>query len=61
MKPGYKTTEFWLTLIATVTGAVGSIANPEVFGRYGPAMIIASNLIYTISRSYVKGKTHELK
>mgnify|MGYP001571118399 CR=1 FL=1 len=58
MKPGYKTTEFWLTLVVTVTGVIGSIADPTVFGKWGPALVAIANVGYLISRSYVKGKTN---
>jgi len=56
MKPGYKSTEFWITAILTCAAAVGSMlpeGTPE-------AKIVASILAgaaalgYTISRGIVK-------
>ncbi len=56
MKPGYRTTEFWITLILTCVAAAGSMlpeGTPE-------AKIVASILAgaaalgYTISRGIVK-------
>ena len=55
MKTGYRTTEFWLTALVTVAGAVSSIANPEVFGKWGIVAAAISQAIYTIGRSYAKG------
>lgn len=58
MTPGYKTTEFWLSLIAVVLGAVltsgalpqGGIASQIV----GGAMAVLGALGYTASRTQVK-------
>jgi len=54
MKAGYKTTEFWLTSLITVAGAVSSIANPEIFGKWGIIASAVAGAIYTIGRSIAK-------
>jgi hypothetical protein len=57
-KPGYKTTEFWLALAATVVGAAfASNAFPsESSGDklLGLAAIVLASLGYTVSRTMVK-------
>lgn len=59
MKAGYKTTEFWLTSIVTLAGAVSSIANPEVFGKWGIIASAITGAIYTIGRSVAKSGNHQ--
>jgi len=54
VKAGYKTTEFWLTSLITVAGAMSSIANPEVFGKWGIIAAAITGAIYTIGRSVAK-------
>ena len=53
VKPGYATTEFWLTVITnliTVVGALEGVINPETM-----AIILAVlNGVYGILRSLVK-------
>lgn len=60
MKPGYKTTEFWLTLIATVIGATvasGILVEGSMLAQIlGIALVALSNLGYTYSRSKVKAE-----
>lgn len=58
MKPGYKTTEFWLSLIATFLGflmASGVVAEGSEIASYiGGAMAILAQLGYTGSRTIQK-------
>ncbi len=58
VKPGYKTTEFWLTLAATVVGALmasGVIVEGTTWGKVvGVAAMILSALGYQVSRTIVK-------
>ncbi len=57
-KPGYKTTEFWLTTAAMIVGALmasglihtGSQADQII----GMAAMVLSKLGYTVSRAMVK-------
>lgn len=58
-KPGWKTSEFWLTLAAK---ALGSGALVGIFGDGSPAVrvgglatIVLAQLGYTASRAWVKG------
>ena len=58
VKPGYKTTEFWLSLIAVVLGALvsqGVFANGSEAAKVaGIALIALASLGYTASRAMVK-------
>ncbi len=61
MKPGYKTTEFWLSLLATVMGfllASGVLdgMDPEswVMRIVGGVIAVLASLGYTASRGKVK-------
>jgi len=66
VKPGYKTTEFWLSLLATLLGAVFASgffdpANPEhvtVLRVLGFASMILGTLGYTVPRPLVKGRAN---
>ena len=61
MKPGWKTTEFWLTMAAMLVGAVmasgileaieGDIDNKLV----GMIAMVLSGLGYSVNRMWVKG------
>jgi hypothetical protein len=57
-KPGYKTSEFWLTLVATILGFVfasGAVPDAGIYGQVlGFAATILSSLGYTVSRTMVK-------
>ena len=56
-KPGYKTTEFWLTVAAALSGSVMAAGLPEehwVVKLAGQATAILSVLGYTVARSLVK-------
>jgi len=59
MKPGYKTTEFWLTLLANTIGALltsGLIADGSTLARVlGVIMMVLSTLGYNVSRGMAKG------
>lgn len=62
-KPGYKSTEFWLSLAATLIGFVlaSGVLNPadpqeaRVLQALGFAAAILAQLGYTAARAYVKG------
>lgn len=57
-KPGYKTTEFWLSLLATVVGflmASGAISDVGALGKVVAfAASILTALGYTVARTYAK-------
>lgn len=63
-KPGYKTTEFWTTLIANGIGllVLAGVFQPEdsaeivekLNGIAGSVFLIISNAVYVFSRSMVK-------
>lgn len=58
MKPGYKTTEFWLTLLVTVLGAAmasGLIPEGGLWAKVvGAAMSVLGALGYQASRTFAK-------
>jgi hypothetical protein len=58
MKPGYKTTEFWLSLIAVALGAVqasGLIPGESAWGQMlGTAVVALVSLGYTGARLNLK-------
>jgi len=57
MKPGYRTTEFWLSLVAAILGFVtASGAVPEENKIVGGAVGILAIMGYTVSRGIVKTK-----
>ena len=62
-KPGFKTTEGWLSLIAVLIGALTAnsdfFGNDKLTGLLGLGGSILAALGYTASRTYMK--THELK
>ncbi len=53
MKPGWKTTEFWITVFAALNGIVGQYVGliPEPYGLVVSAVLGAA---YTISRGLAK-------
>jgi len=58
VKPGYKTTEFWLSLAAVLVGAaVSSGAIPET-GPYAQVVGLVASVLgglgYTVSRTMIK-------
>lgn len=57
-KPGYKTTEFWLSLLAMLVGAAiasGAIGEATAVGKaLGFAALVLSQLGYTVSRTALK-------
>jgi hypothetical protein len=59
-KPGYKTTEFWLTLLAMLLGALwgsGLVSDGSTFDKVlGFAAVVLGQLGYTVSRGLSKGK-----
>ena len=61
MKPGLKTTEFWMTLLVVVLTAVQPYFQDIDSVNKGIAIALStlSVLGYTISRAYMKGKKDE--
>ena len=57
-KPGWKTSEFWLTLVANFVGACfasGVIAEGTTWGKLlGLAAMVLSTLGYTVNRTIQK-------
>ena len=58
VKPGYKTTEFWLSVAATIVGAAfaSGFFPTESSGDkiLGLAALVLSSMGYTVSRTFVK-------
>ena len=57
VKPGYKTTEFWLSVVASAVGLVMASGLPSdnwIIKVAGIAAMVLSALGYTASRSTVK-------
>ncbi len=59
MKPGYRTTEYWLSVAALVVGALlasGAFSDtPAALKVLGAASSILAALGYTASRTFAKG------
>lgn len=57
-KPGYKTTEFWLTAVATLGGIImssGAVADTGLVGRLiGAVLALLTTMGYTYHRSQLK-------
>lgn len=56
-KPGWKTTEFWLSMVAFIVGALlasGAISNDVMLQVLGGAAVVLNALGYSVSRSLVK-------
>lgn len=57
-KPGYKTTEFWLTLVAMIITALYSSGlldmTPKIAGVIGLVATVLTALGYTVVRGSVK-------
>lgn len=54
-KPGYKTTEFWVTLATGLWAAVGPAVPPE----YQVIIPAVGSALYTVARSVAKAKGKE--
>lgn len=57
MKPGYKTTEFWLTLVATALSfllAQGVITEDQIAVVTGYIGLVLPSVGYSVSRSVAK-------
>jgi len=58
VKPGYKTTEFWLTTVATIVGLVMAsdiIPSDGIWPKItGLVVALLSSLGYTVSRGVAK-------
>ena len=55
-KPGWKTSEFWITLLMNVIGALTLIKGivPAPYSAYVIVALTVLNSVYTIARSFVK-------
>lgn len=53
VKPGYKTTEFWMSVLASASGLIGQIQGsiPEPWGVVAATIITAA---YTVARAIAK-------
>lgn len=62
-KPGYKSTEFWLSLVAVLVGAVfasGVVAEDSIWAQaLGVLSSVLGALGYSVSRSLVKKAASE--
>jgi hypothetical protein len=58
VKPGYKTTEFWLSLFAILLGAVVAAGVVPATGPVAQAVALVTALLsaagYTVARSFTK-------
>lgn len=57
MKPGFRTTEFWLTLAAMVVGSIyasGAVESDSALRILGLVSSVLGALGYTVSRGMVK-------
>ena len=58
MKPGWKTTEFWLSLIAAVVGVLAANGNLDPSSSLakivGIAAVVLAAMGYTVSRGIAK-------
>ncbi len=58
MKPGYKTTEFWITIVLTFVGAMmasGGIPEDVIWGKLAGALLAAGSAAgYSVSRGLAK-------
>lgn len=64
VKPGYKSTEFWLTLVATIIGAVlasGITGDNQWVQMVGAIASVLAPAAYARGRSLVKAKDAEKK
>lgn len=60
-KPGYKTTEFWLTVATSVVSFVvaSGVQNDTVVQMVATATGVLAAMGYTVSRTMMKAKTNE--
>jgi len=57
-KAGYKSTEFWLTMIAMALTGSGISVDPEAVNAVSTYLPVVVSSIYTIGRSIVKAFTN---
>lgn len=59
LKPGYKTTEYWLVVIALLIPLINKVCglNLDVKLITDGFMSVVALVAYVVSRTYVKGKT----
>jgi hypothetical protein len=51
--PGYKTTEFWLTIASNLAALISTIAG-TLPPKYGIPLMAGANALYSISRGLAK-------
>ena len=57
MKSGFKSTEFWLSLVGMVGGiVVAALGDSQIAQAIGAVLIVVCGASYTAGRSLVKGK-----
>lgn len=62
MKPGFKSTEFWMTLVGIVGGLIMSVSPDNAYTQaLGAVMTAILGSSYTIGRSQLKGKENHAK
>lgn len=55
MKPGYKTSEFWLTVVATLIGLLFASGAVEEASGIGKIAGLAASVLATLGYSYSRG------
>jgi hypothetical protein len=53
VKPGYRTTEFWLTALTSVSAVAGTLSG-VIPGTVGGILATVSTVAYALSRAFVK-------
>lgn len=57
MKPGFKSTEFWMSLIGLVGGMLMSVAPDNLYTQaIGAVLAAVLGSSYTLGRAHTKGK-----
>lgn len=58
--PGWKTSEFWLSLFTILGGTAQAVAKPNTgVGIAGAAISAGAAAAYTLSRAYTKGQASQ--
>jgi len=57
MKPGFKSTEFWMTLVGVCSGIIMSVAPDNVYTQaIGAILAAVLGSSYSLGRAHAKGK-----
>ena len=56
VKPGYQTSEFWLTLLTNAITMLGMVKGniPQQYQPYAIAALTILNSVYTVARTFIK-------